>query len=149
MNPPTPYRVLVVDDDAGDIALVSEAIGIGPYPCVVEHARDGIEALARLRPASPPHESPAPIAPMPHLVLLDINMPRMNGFELLGEIRADPRLSHLPVVMMSTSTASSDVASAYRAGAGGYFAKPFDIDALFHAIHRVEDYWFGLVRPPG
>ncbi|MEO0036133.1 MAG: hypothetical protein RLZZ501_2156 [Pseudomonadota bacterium] len=152
MNPPTPYRVLVVDDDAGDIALVSEAIGIGPYPCVVEHARDGIEALARLRPA-PPRPDGAPIAPMPplmpHLVLLDINMPRMNGFELLGEIRADPHLSHLPVVMMSTSTANCDVDSAYRAGAGGYIAKPFDIDALFHAIHRVEDYWFRLVRPPG
>jgi len=140
----SPYRVLVVDDDAGDVALVSEAIGVGPYPCVIERARDGIEALERLRPGRPG----AGPAAMPHLVLLDINMPRMNGIEVLAEIRADPGLSHLPVVMMSTSTAATDIASAYRAGAGGYIAKPFDIDVLFQAIHRVEDYWFRLVRPP-
>ena len=85
---------------------------------------------------------------MPHLVLLDINMPRMNGLEVLAAIRADPHLSHLPVVMMSTSTASIDINRAYRTGAGGYIVKPFDIDALFRAIHRVEDYWFRLVRPP-
>lgn len=143
MNAVSPYRVLVVDDDAGDVALVSQAIGEGPFPCIVERARDGIEALERLRPLSGDGEPD-----MPHLVLLDINMPRKGGIQVLEEIRADPLLNHLPVVVMSTSTSQWDVATAYRAGACGYIAKPMEIDDLFRAIHGVETYWFGVVRRP-
>jgi CheY-like chemotaxis protein len=144
MNALSPYRVLVVDDDAGDVALVSQAIDEGPFPCIIERARDGIEAMERLRP--PTDESDR--ISMPHLVLLDINMPRKSGIQVLEEIRADPALNHLPVVIMSTSTSDWDIATAYRAGAGGYIAKPLEIDDLFRAIHGVEEYWFGVVRRP-
>jgi len=141
MNAVSPYRVLVVDDDAGDVTLVSQAFQEGPYSCIVESARDGIEALERLRPASNDTD-------MPHLVLLDINMPRKGGIQVLEEIRADPRLNHLPVVVMSTSISQWDIATAYRAGACGYIAKPMEVNDLFRAIHGVEDYWFGVVRRP-
>ncbi len=141
MNSPPPYHVLVVDDDAADAALVSTAIEAGRFSCVVERATDGVEALEKLRTAAgqpPPHQ----------LVLLDINMPRKNGFQVLSEIRADPRLCHLPVVMLSTSSAECDVTSAYQSGAHGYVTKPMDVDDLFQAIHGIQEYWFATVRRP-
>jgi len=144
MNAVSPYRVLVVDDDAGDVALVSQAIGEGPFPCIVERARDGIEALERLRPPTDNDDSD-----MPHLVLLDINMPRKNGHDVLNELKADTHLRDIPVVMLTTSDAERDIAIAYRAGASGYVTKPVDVDALFAAIQGIQEYWFGVMRLPG
>lgn len=145
MDKAVPYRVLVVDDDPADAALVSKAIGMGRFPCVVERAIDGVEAMEKLR-LQP--VSPAGHRPSPHLVLLDINMPRKNGFQVLIEIRSDPHLRHLPVVILSTSAAERDVASAYQSGAHGYVTKPMDVDELFQAIHGIQEYWFNTVRRP-
>ena len=139
--PQYPYRVLVVDDDPADAALVFTAIDAGPFPCEVDRARDGVEALEKLR-------ARIRLTEHHHLVLLDINMPRKNGFQVLAEMRADPDLRHLPVVMLSTSAATRDVANAYQSGAQGYVTKPMDIDDLFDAIHGIETYWFGTVRRP-
>ncbi|MDO8605215.1 MAG: response regulator [Phaeospirillum sp.] len=145
MDQTAPYYVLVVDDDPADAALVSKAIGVGRFNCVVERAIDGVEAMERLRMQPPPSTDRHP---PPHLVLLDINMPRKNGFQVLSEIRADPHLRHLPVVMLSTSTAERDVTSAYQSGAHGYVTKPMDVDDLFQAIHGIQEYWFNTVRRP-
>jgi len=134
------YKVLVVDDDPADTALVCKAIHSGRFPCVIDRASDGIEAMEKLR-ASPFHDHH-------HLVLLDINMPRKNGIQVLEEMRADPRLRHLPVVMLSTSAADRDVAKAYQSGAHGYVTKPMDVDDLFSAIHGIQEYWFNTVRRP-
>lgn len=142
---PLPFHVLIVDDDPADAALVSKAIDFGRFPCVVERVCDGVEAMERLYP-QPGKAAESP--PFPHLILLDINMPRKNGFQVLGEIRADPRLRHLPVVVLSTSTAERDITSAYQAGAHGYVSKPMDVDDLFQAIHGIQEYWFGVVRRP-
>ncbi len=140
------YHVLVVDDDPADAELVCKAIGRGRFPCVIERAKDGEEAMEMLRaPASPGHDG------SPHLldlVLLDINMPRKSGLQVLAEIRSDPRLRHLPVVMLSTSSAEQDVASAYRSGAQGYVTKPLDASELFSAIHAIQEYWFNTVHAP-
>ncbi|OAN52742.1 response regulator [Paramagnetospirillum marisnigri] len=144
MSAPVSYRVLIVDDDPADIELVSKAIGRGRFPCVVERAVDGVEAMEMLR--SPTPESSR--KNQPDLVLLDINMPRKNGLQVLSEIRSDPSLRHLPVVMLSTSSAEHDVSVAYRSGAQGYVTKPMDVRDLFAAIHAVEEYWFNTVRAP-
>ena len=136
------FHVLIVDDDPADAALVSKAIDMGRFPCVVERARDGVDAMEKLRPTSGAPQS------NPHLVLLDINMPRKNGFQVLTEIRADPHLRHLPVVMLSTSAAERDVTSAYQSGAHGYVTKPMDVDDLFSLIHGIQEYWFNTVRRP-
>ena len=136
------YHVLIVDDDPADAALVTKAIDMGRFPCVVERATDGVEAMEKLRTQTGSQHA------SPHLVLLDINMPRKNGFQVLSEIRADPHLRHLPVVMLSTSAAERDVASAYQSGAHGYVTKPMDVDDLFTAIHGIQEYWFNTVRRP-
>ena len=142
METTSSYHVLIVDDDPADAALVTKAIDMGRFPCVVERATDGVDAMEKLRlPTGSPHSNP-------HLILLDINMPRKNGFQVLMEIRSDPRLRHLPVVMLSTSAADRDVASAYQSGAHGYVTKPMDVDDLVQAIHGIQEYWFHTVRQP-
>lgn len=139
-----PYHVLIVDDDPADVDLVSRAIGRGRFPCVVDHAVDGVEALEKLRMPATPQQRWTP----PDLILLDINMPRKNGLQVLSEIRSDPNLRHLPVVMLSTSSAEHDVSIAYETGAQGYVTKPMNVSELFSAIHAIEEYWFNTVRAP-
>ena len=146
MDQTIPYHVLIVDDDPADAALVTKAIDFGRFRCVVDRASDGVEAMEKLR--QPQGTPPSAAHPSPHLVLLDINMPRKNGFQVLTEIRADPHLRHLPVVILSTSAAERDVTSAYQSGAHGYVTKPMDVDDLFQAIHGIQEYWFNIVRRP-
>ncbi len=143
-NALAPYHVLIVDDDPADAELVSKAIGRGRFDCVVDRARDGVEALEKLRVSPAPNQR----SNSPDLILLDINMPRKNGLQVLCEIRSDPNLRHLPVVMLSTSSAEKDVACAYNSGAQGYVTKPMDVTELFSAIHAIEEYWFNTVRAP-
>ena len=95
------YDVLLVDDDAGDANLTRLAIGEGPLACRLHHVKDGVEALAFLRRENGPYAE----APRPDLVLLDLNMPRKNGREVLEEVKADPDLRTIPVVVMTTSDA--------------------------------------------
>ncbi|RAU21621.1 response regulator [Paramagnetospirillum kuznetsovii] len=135
---------MIVDDDPADAELVSKAIGRGRFPCVVDMAADGVEAMEKLRGPTPG----APRRLSPDLVLLDINMPKKNGLQVLSEIRSDPKLRHLPVVMLSTSSADQDVVTAYKSGAQGYVTKPMDLADLFSAIHAIEEYWFSTVRAP-
>lgn len=136
-----PFQVLLVEDDPADAGLVKAALAAGRFYCAVDHARDGSQAMDRL-------EQAARLGTLPDLVLLDINMPRMNGHEVLAAIRANPAFGTLPVVMLTTSDVDRDVQAAYRAGAAGFVTKPIDVDAFFAAIRGIEDYWFGVVRRP-
>ncbi len=136
------FLILLAEDDPGDANLVKAAIADGNFPCVVDHVWDGIDIMAKL------HTSHNANARLPDLMLLDINMPRMNGIEVLIEVKAVPSLRHIPVVILSTSEAERDVANAYQAGASGYVSKPVDVDALFSSIHGIQDYWFGVMRRP-
>ncbi len=134
------YTVMLVDDDLGAAHLVMVAIADSPYRCRLQHFRDGVTAMNHL------HSIVGNGRDIPDLVLLDLNMPRKNGFEVLADIRNDDILMDIPVVVLSTSDAEQDVTLAYRSGASGYVTKPIDIDDLFMAVKGIEDYWFRLVR---
>ncbi|RAU22965.1 response regulator [Paramagnetospirillum kuznetsovii] len=136
------FLVLLAEDDSGDAHLVKAAFADGSYPCKVEHVWDGVEAMARLNAAK---ESGARL---PDLLLLDINMPKMNGIEVLAMVKADAALRDIPAVMLTTSDAERDVSGAYQAGASGYVSKPVDVEGLFTSIHGISDYWFGVMRRP-
>lgn len=137
------YQVLLVEDEAGDIELAKLALAESPFPCAVTVAVNGKEAMALLRKQPPYGE-----APFPDLVLLDLNMPQMNGREVLKAMKADPILAGIPVVVLTTSDVERDVVATYDLGAAGYITKPVDMDELFKAVHSVEEYWFGTVRRP-
>jgi len=137
------FEVLVVDDEPGDVALVKLALRESRFDCRVTVAVNGRQALSVLN-KSPGHEW----APTPDLVLLDLNMPQMNGREVLSAMKADPRLALIPVVVLSTSDVDRDVTASYSSGAAGFVTKPADMDEMFRAIHGIEEYWFGIVRGP-
>ena len=103
----------------------------------------GKDAMAVLR-----QQPPRAGCPVPDLVLLDLNMPQMDGREVLREIRGDPALATIPVVVLTTSEAERDVAASYGLGASGFVTKPVDVDELFKLIEAVEQYWFATVRRP-
>lgn len=139
-----PFDILIVDDEPGDVQLIRTAIIEGRFICRTHMARDGIEAMAFLR-----HEPPDYAAAVtPDLILLDLNMPRMNGYDVLKAIQQDAKLARIPVVVVTTSEAERDVFLSYDLGASGFVTKPVDIEQLFSAIHGVQDYWFGVVRKP-
>lgn len=137
-----PYEVMIVDDEPADVLLLKMALGQTGYACNVVTAGNGVEALEKLRECAKAHR------PGPDLILLDLNMPQMSGQEFLTQARQDPALRLPPVVVVSTSDAERDVVAAYASGASGYLPKPVDIDDLFIAVRRIEDYWFGAMRRP-
>lgn len=137
------HEILLVDDEPGDVELAKLALADSPYPCRVTVAINGTEAMAILR-KQPPHAD----APTPDLVLLDLNMPQMNGQEVLAAMKANPDLVGIPVVVLTTSDVERDVVTTYNLGAAGYITKPVEMEDLFKAIHGVEAYWFGTVRSP-
>jgi len=139
----TPFEIMVVDDEPGDVELIRLALADGRFICNVTVAVNGTEAMAMLR-KQPPHSG----LPTPDLMLLDLNMPQKNGKEVLKEMKADPALALIPVVVLTTSDAERDVVLSYQLGAAGYVTKPINDDALFATIRRVEEYWFSVVRRP-
>lgn len=143
-SPPPHFNVLLVEDDPGDAGLVRAAFADGRFSCHLDHVVDGVEALRRLRAALNGEAG----ATLPDLVLLDLNMPKKTGHEVLAELKADSILKDLPVVVLTTSDAERDIAAAYHAGASGYVTKPVDVDMLFQSIQGIQDYWFGLMRLP-
>jgi DNA-binding response OmpR family regulator len=130
------FRLLLAEDDPGDAGLVMAAIADSRFLCEVSHAKDGVEAMDAMR------------AQLPDLVLLDLNMPRKSGHEVLQEMRADPKLQGVPVVVLTTSDVERDVVSSWQCGCDGFVTKPVDVDELFRAVRGIQEYWFGLVRRP-
>ncbi|MBC7953259.1 MAG: response regulator [Rhodospirillaceae bacterium] len=137
------FIVLLVDDEPGDVELTKLAIAESPFRCEIMVAENGMDAMALLR-----KEGDHAQARTPDLVLLDLNMPKMNGKEVLRHMKADPVLAPIPVVVLTTSDVERDVVATYGLGAAGYITKPVDLEDLFKAIHAVEDYWFNVVRRP-
>lgn len=133
------FDVLLVDDERGDLDLVKAALAEGRFECKVATAGNGVEAMKRLKDGRP----------LPHLVLLDLNMPMMNGWEVLKAMKADSELARIPVVVLTTSEADRDLLRSYDMGAVGFVTKPLDVDRLFQAIHGIQEYWFETVRAPG
>ncbi len=138
-----PIDILLVDDDLADIKLTKRALEAGRVLNNVHVVKDGIEAMAFLR-----GEEKFANAPRPDLVLLDLNMPRMDGREVLQEVKADDHLKSIPIVVLSTSAADSDVAMSYSSHANSYISKPVDTEQFNKAILAVTDYWFSVVKLP-
>jgi len=141
----TPIEILLVEDSDGDVRLTREALKEGRVANHVSVARDGVEALAFLR-REPGYED----ASRPDLILLDLNLPRKDGREVLAEIKTDPELRRIPVVILTTSKAEQDVFRAYDAHANCFINKPVDLDQFLNVIRSIEDFWLTVVTlsPP-
>lgn len=138
-----PLEILVVDDSEDDVLLLQESLHDVGSVSLVHAAHDGEQALAYLR-----REAPYADAHRPALVLLDINMPRKNGFEVLAEIKGDPQLRAIPVVMLTTSSRDTDIRSAYEGGASSFITKPVSFDRLKLIAGHFADYWTNVVQIP-
>lgn len=136
-------RVLLVEDNPGDVGLVIEGMSTAPVPVELDVATDGVEAMEILRR----HPSPG-VAGGPHLVILDLNLPRRDGRQVLREIRSDAVWRRIPVVVLTSSDAESDVASSYELGANCYLTKPLDLSAYLGMVHSIAGFWLRLVCLP-
>jgi CheY-like chemotaxis protein len=132
-------QILLVEDSLADIELTLEALAGAKVANEVVVVRDGAEALARLRNSS---------ERLPDFVILDLNLPRMNGHEVLSAMRADERLRRIPVAVLTTSSAERDVVKTYDLGANCFLTKPVDIDQFVNVVQSIDDFWLGLVRLP-
>lgn len=137
------YHVLLVDDDAADIALITEAFTHHHAPVRLHTTADGIEALAFLH-----RERDHADAPTPDLILLDLNMPRMDGRQVLTAVKNDPLLKAIPVVMFTTSDRPDDVTASYTAHANAYVTKPLDLDEFDTAVAKIYEFYGRLVSRP-
>jgi CheY-like chemotaxis protein len=138
-----PIEILLVEDNEPDLDLTMEALQSGKLHNRIHVARDGIEALAFLR-----RQGKHADAPRPHLVLLDLNMPRMDGRETLAEIKKDPALQSIPVVILTTSKSEEDIARSYELQCNCYVNKPVDLQQFMHVVRAIEDFWLCVVQLP-
>lgn len=136
-------EILLVEDSEPDILLTQEAFAEARVGNRLHIARDGEEALQFLRRRGD-HAG----APRPDVILLDINMPRKNGLEVLADLKADPQLASIPVLMLTTSQAETDVSDAYARHASGYVIKPVGFENFLDAIRAFEQFWLTFVRFP-
>ncbi|MBV9511159.1 MAG: response regulator [Caulobacteraceae bacterium] len=143
-SPSTKTRdLLLVEDNFGDAMLAQEAFGAMRTPATLSTARDGEEALQRLR-----REGPYAGSPLPDLVLLDMNLPQMDGLAVLRAIRSEASLRRLPVLVMTGSNAQNEIDACYEAGANGYIVKPMQFEALEEIALAIEQFWFGVAALP-
>lgn len=138
-----PVHILIVEDNPGDVRLICKALEATAHPMQTAVVKDGVEALDYLYIRGAQSE-----AKRPDLVLLDLNLPRKNGREVLAEIKSEPTLQNIPIIVFSSSSAPADVASAYRLHANCYVTKPGDLDELYHSISWIEKYWLQIARLP-
>jgi chemotaxis family two-component system response regulator Rcp1 len=138
-------EILLVEDNPGDVRLTVEALKEGKVLNRMSVAQDGVEALAFLRRAPAGRYAHAP---RPDLILLDLNLPRMDGREVLNEIKQDANLRCIPVVILTTSQAEQDILESYELHANCYVTKPADLAQFMRVIQSIEDFWLTLVKLP-
>jgi two-component system response regulator len=136
-------EVLLVEDDPGDVLMTQEAFAEHKVKNNLSVVTDGVEALAFLR-----KEGKYTDAPTPDLILLDLNLPRKDGREVLAEVKEDPELSLIPVVVLTTSGAQDDVIASYRRHANAYVTKPVDFDQFIQVVRQIDDFFIGVVKLP-
>ena len=136
-------RVLLVEDDLGDVALMESSFAEHQIPTDLHHVTDGAEALAFLRRMAPYTD-----APRPDLILLDLNMPRVDGRQVLTAIKADEQLKAIPVVVFTTSANPADIVSSYGAHANAYVTKPIDLDEFDRAVAQIRNFYGHTVILP-
>jgi chemotaxis family two-component system response regulator Rcp1 len=141
MGDGTPIKVLIVEDNPGDVELAKEALRETSLTLDLHVAEDGEEALHVLR-------NEGPEAPRTDLVLLDLNMPKVSGHEVLEEMKNDPELRLIPVVVFTSSSSREDIEAAYDRYANCYITKPGDLDDLMDVVRAIETFWLTVVRLP-
>ncbi|MFQ5875377.1 MAG: response regulator [Dehalococcoidia bacterium] len=139
----TPVDMLLVEDNPGDIRLIREAMKENKVIINLSVVSDGVEAMAFLR-----QEGKYADAGRPDLVLLDLNLPKKDGREVLAEIKQDPELKRIPVVILTTSDAEQDVLKSYDLQANCYITKPVDLSQFDTVVKTIENFWFSIVKLP-
>ncbi len=139
MNAARPITILLVEDDPGDVVLIGEAFKDHKLDNTLLVASDGVEALELLR---------SPDVERPDLILLDLNLPRKDGREVLGEIKADDALRSIPVVVLTTSDAEEDILRSYDLHANAYVTKPVDFDHFIDVVQQIDDFFVSVVKLP-
>ncbi|MER7999978.1 response regulator [Streptomyces sp. NPDC095613] len=139
-----PIEVLLVEDDAGDELMTREAFEDNKIRNTLHVVRDGEEALDFLY-----RRGAHPEAPRPDLVLLDLNLPKYDGRQVLEQIKTDPELAAIPVVVLTTSSAEEDILRSYRLHANAYVTKPVDLDQFIAAVRQIDEFFVTVVRLPG
>lgn len=137
------FRILLVEDNEGDILLTSEAIQESSFAVDLAVAKDGKQALTYMFTTleNNPQE-------LPQLILLDINLPRLNGHEVLRALKTHDQFRHVPVIIFTTSTNSNDIYQCYREYANSYLSKPMDLAEYYQVVHEIEKYWLQSVKLP-
>jgi len=139
----TPVEILLVEDNPADVRLTREALNEGKVRSTLHVVGDGEAALAFLR-----REGRHAGAAHPDLILLDLNLPRKDGREVLAEIKEDPDLKHIPVVVLTTSTAEEDILRTYNLHANCFVTKPVQLDQFLSCVKSIDDFWLALVKLP-
>jgi two-component system, chemotaxis family, response regulator Rcp1 len=132
-----PIHILLVEDNPGDVRLTIEALKESRFPNTLQVANDGVEALDYLRTMA-----------LPDLILLDLNLPRRSGREVLMEIKSDPVLRRIPVMVLSTSRSEVDVQFSYDHHANCYIQKPMELDQFFDTVRSIEQFWCSVASLP-
>lgn len=143
MNDAKPIEILLIEDNPGDARLAREALRDAKVRNNLSWVPDGVEALGFLN-----RESKYAGAPRPDLILLDLNLPRKDGREVLIAIKSDDRLRRIPVVILTTSQAQEDIQHAYHLNANCYISKPVDLDQFMRIVKTIEDFWLTIVKLP-
>lgn len=140
---PSPVRILVVDDDPGDVLMIEEALGDSDVDKVIDVVNDGQEAMEFLR-----REGRHTEARRPDVILLDLNMPRMDGRQVLGAVKQDEDLRTIPIVVLTTSNADTDIVGSYTLQANAYVTKPIDLDDFNDVVRRIDEFFGRVVVLP-
>jgi two-component system, chemotaxis family, response regulator Rcp1 len=142
-GPGSPIEILLVEDNPGDVELTRSALQRAKVRNALHVVEDGEEAMAFLR-----REGEYANSPRPDVILLDLNLPRMDGREVLAEVKSDPELMDIPVVVLTTSSAEQDIVRSYKLHANCYITKPVDLDQFIEVVRSIQDFWLTVVKLP-
>ncbi|MBE3116690.1 response regulator [Candidatus Bathyarchaeota archaeon] len=142
-NVGVPVDILLVEDNPGDVRLTKEALIDAKVLNEIYVVKDGVEAMEFLR-----KEGSFAHVPVPDLILLDLNLPRKDGREVLAEIKTDPKLKRIPVVILTTSQAEEDILKSYDLHANCYVTKPVDLNRFVEIMRSLDEFWFSIVKLP-
>ncbi len=137
------FNILIVEDNPGDVRLMQEALREGNVPCRLHVAPDGVVATSFLR-----RQGPHAGAPRPDFILMDLNVPRKHGTEVLADIKSDPALRQIPVIVLTTSAAPHDIQRAYDLHANCYITKPVDLEVFMRQIRLIKEFWCTMAQLP-
>ncbi len=143
MSNTEPIEILLVEDNPGDARLAAEALNENKVRNNLYHVKDGVEAMRFLR-----RQAEYADVPLPDLVLLDLNLPRKDGHEVLKEMKGDAELRPIPVVVLTTSAAERDLIKSYNLHANAYVVKPIGLDEFVEVVQAIEEFWLSIVKLP-